>query len=112
VSAGGLDESDPVRAVVVDRGAQELERLALGGAQRQVVLDEIRRLIRVAVDAPPDPVTADLGQPRELVLRAVNTEVVDGLLERVVVIVGLRRRRQCDGGARHGGKRSQPRSLH
>src|SRR6516162_7278550 len=112
LAAGALDEADLVGAVVVDRGAEELERLALSGPSRQVVLDQIGGLVRVGVQAPVDPVTADLAHPRELVLRTVDAEAVDGVLEWGVVVagrrrrprrrIGLRRRGQRNGCRRHG----------
>ena len=112
-SEGEARELERLLADDPDARAQfeELERLALSGSSRQVVLDEIGRLVRVGVQAPVDPVTADLAQPRELVLRLVDAEAVDGVLE-VGVIVGLRRRSQCDCRNRHGDARSQPRTLH
>src|SRR6516162_5072072 len=91
LAAGTLNEADLVGAVVVDRGAEELEGLALSGPSRQVVLDEMGGLVRVAVHAPVDPIAADLAHPRELVLRTVDAEAVDGVLERGVVIAGRRR---------------------
>src|ERR1700744_211616 len=106
LAAGALYVTGLVGAVMVDRSAEELERLALTGSSRQVVLDEIGRLVRVVVQGPVDPITADLGQPCELVLRLEDAEPVDGVLE-VGVIVGLRRRRQRDSSAGNSADSSQ-----
>src|ERR1700744_2249886 len=82
LDAGRLHDADLVRAVVVHRGAEELQRLALGGAPRQVPLNEVGRLVCIVVDAVAQPIAGDLAEPGELVLRLVDPEAVDGGLER------------------------------
>lgn len=77
-----------LRAVVIDRGAQELKRLALGGSARQVALQESGRLVRIAVNASAQPFAADLGKPSVVVLRAVDPEAMDRVVEGGVVVVG------------------------
>src|ERR1700757_4230950 len=86
LAAGALYETRLVGAVVVDRGAEELERLALSGSSRQVVLDDMGSLVRAGVPAPVDPMADGLAHPCELVLRTVDAEAVYGVLERGVVI--------------------------
>ncbi len=58
-----LQETHLLGAVVIERRAEELKRLTLGGAQRQIALQEGRRLVRVLVHAPLNALAADLAQP-------------------------------------------------
>src|SRR5579875_95447 len=99
-----------VGAVEADGGAEELVRLHLSGAPRQVVGQESGRCGSVRVDAVAEPPAGDLGDVRVVIVRTVNAVAVDLVIE-VRVGVGMCRRGQADRNG-NGGDRGKPRYIH
>ena len=90
-----------IGAVLGDGGTEELIGLYLGGAPGKVVGEKVCGGCGVGIDTNTEPVADDLGDVRVVVMRPVDAEPAELVVE-IGVRVGVCRRRQadcrCDGG--------------
>ena len=99
-----------VGAVLGDRGTQELVRLYLRGAPREVVRQETRGRGGVGVNTHAEPVAGDFGDVRVEVVRPEDAELATEQVVEIGVRVGVRRRGQAD--RRGDGCDRKTRELH